>query len=301
MRFGFLLLMLVAAAASAQILPDPEFAPPIPNPTFPEGTGPHLVIDEAHENFHTADGLYLTFVNLLRRDGYLVDSLREPFSAATLAEIDILVISNAQGPQFDDERSGEARDDVPLDDFNSFSVEEAQALLSWVYAGGSLMLIADHADWPAAASRIWEPLGIEWSNTWVTDGPEDARTGNLLFRKVDGTLAEHPVTEGIEQLADFAGSALRVPDGDVELLRLSPHATGRRRRGGDYPLEDLGGWSRGALLERGQGRIAVFAEASMFTAQIRGEARRPMGMNTEEARDNAQFTLNVVRWLAHVD
>ncbi len=296
----FLAGALLATPISAQFLPDLDFEPPIDHPAFEEGAGPRLVIDEAHSNFHTADGLYLTFANLMRRDGYRVSSLHEPFSAKSLAGVDILVIGNAQGPQFKDQLSGEAKDDIALADLNSFTKAEAAALETWVRRGGSLMLIADHADWPAAASRLWEPYGIEWSNTWVTDGPDGARTGNLLFRKSDGTLAEHPVTEGVEQVADFAGSALRVPDGDVALLHLSPLATGVRRRGGDAPVEDVGGWLRGALLERGQGRIAVFAEASMFSAQVRGKERWPMGMNAPEAKDNAQFALNVVRWLARV-
>ncbi|MCH7766830.1 MAG: hypothetical protein IH916_09770, partial [Acidobacteria bacterium] len=39
-------------------------------------------------------------------------------------------------------------------------------------------------------------------------------------------------------------------------------------------------------------------EAAMCTAQVSGPERRPMGMNHPKAPQNAQFCLNVVRWLS---
>jgi len=48
----------------------------------------------------------------------------------------------------------------------------------------------------------------------------------------------------------------------------------------------------------GRGRVAVFGEAAMFTAQVSGPERRPMGMNTPTAAQNPQFLLNVMHWLA---
>jgi hypothetical protein len=56
--------------------------------------------------------------------------------------------------------------------------------------------------------------------------------------------------------------------------------------------------SHGALLTFGKGRVAVFGEAAMFTAQVSGEQRRPMGMNMPTAAQNPQFLLNVMRWLS---
>jgi hypothetical protein len=57
------------------------------------------------------------------------------------------------------------------------------------------------------------------------------------------------------------------------------------------------GMQQGAVLQHGKGRVAVFGEAAMFTAQVAGPARNPMGMNDPVARQNAQFLLNVVHWL----
>jgi hypothetical protein len=39
---------------------------------------------------------------------------------------------------------------------------------------------------------------------------------------------------------------------------------------------------QGALLKFGKGRVAVFGEAALFSAQVAGPARFPMGMNDPE-------------------
>ena len=54
---------------------------------------------------------------------------------------------------------------------------------------------------------------------------------------------------------------------------------------------------QGALLEIGQGRVAVFGEAAMFTAQLAGPQAVPMGLNAPGAEQNKQFALNVIHWL----
>jgi hypothetical protein len=58
------------------------------------------------------------------------------------------------------------------------------------------------------------------------------------------------------------------------------------------------GLLQGAVLSHGRGRVAVFGEAAMFSAQLAGPNRNPMGMNAPHARQNPQFLLTVVHWLA---
>jgi hypothetical protein len=60
------------------------------------------------------------------------------------------------------------------------------------------------------------------------------------------------------------------------------------------------GMLQGVVLTHGRGRVAVFGEAAMFSAQIAGPQRRPMGMNDPAAPQNAQFLLNVLHWLSGV-
>ena len=49
-----------------------------------------------------------------------------------------------------------------------------------------------------------------------------------------------------------------------------------------------------------RGRIAVFGDATMFSAQLKGDGTR-MGMNSDEGVHNLQFLLNVMHWLVGHD
>ena len=64
-------------------------------------------------------------------------------------------------------------------------------------------------------------------------------------------------------------------------------------------LDVLAAYADGRLryLNHG-GRVAVFGEAAMFTAQLAGPNAAPMGMNAPIAGQNARFALHVMRWLA---
>jgi hypothetical protein len=57
------------------------------------------------------------------------------------------------------------------------------------------------------------------------------------------------------------------------------------------------GWSQGAYKKYGKGRIVVFGEAAMFSAQLAGENKAKMGMNNEVAPENYQLLLNIIHWL----
>ena len=50
----------------------------------------------------------------------------------------------------------------------------------------------------------------------------------------------------------------------------------------------------------GAGRLAVFGEAGMFTAQLAGDNKRKMGMTAPGAEENYQFLLNVMHWLTEL-
>jgi hypothetical protein len=63
------------------------------------------------------------------------------------------------------------------------------------------------------------------------------------------------------------------------------------------PAIGAGGMQQGAALQFGKGRVAVFGEAAMFSAQTVGPSRSPMGMNDPDAAQNAKFLLNVMHWL----
>ena len=181
------ILMLAAAGSSlAQQVPDLKYNPPIPRPAYASGMGPRVAIDEAHHNFHTADGRYRPFAELLRRDGYRVAGLGKPLSAESLKALDVLVIANALH-----ERNEE---DWSLPTPSAFSVGEIAAVHAWVEKGGSLFLIADHMPFPGAAGELAMAFGVVFSNGYAKLGQEQSGAMDI-FEHGTG-LKESAVTLG---------------------------------------------------------------------------------------------------------
>ena len=288
------LLVVVAYLTSgifAQQVPDTAFAPPIPNPMYRSGHGPVVLLDEAHTNFHTADGRYLPFATLLRRDGYDVRASKLAFSKASLKDAKILVIANAQAES----------------NKSAFTDEEVRAVSDWVKAGGSLFLIVDHKPFPEAADNLAKAFGVRFHNGYAID--PNVQGAAMLFKSADGSLKAHAITNGrtdsekVDSVATFTGSAFQV-DGDAQpLLVLGPSVVSIIPSGAgpvtnDTPRVPVGGWYQGATMRSGKGRIAVFGEAAMFSAQLAGPEKRQMGMNNPIASKNPQFLLNVMHWLS---
>ena len=288
-----------AAPAAAQQLADTAFNPPIARPAYAEGRGPGVLIDEAHNNFHTADGRYLAFARLLRRDGYVVRPNKAPLTKAVLDGARILVIANALH-----ERN---REEWDLPNPTAFSAEEITAIREWVAAGGSLLLIADHMPFPGAIDHLAAAFGVFFVNGFAQDSTRD--DGTVVFRRSGASLGSHAITNGraagerVDSVSSFTGSAFRtivpvdtlmrlppttlvlMPNVAWQFSRLTPRLAGA-------------GMLQGAVLTHGRGRVAVFGEAAMFSAQVAGPQRNPMGMNNPTAPQNARFLLNVLHWLS---
>jgi len=60
------------------------------------------------------------------------------------------------------------------------------------------------------------------------------------------------------------------------------------------PIE---GWSQRAYIKSGGGRMVMFGEAAMFTAQLAGPAKTRVGMNSDYAEENYRLLLNIIHWL----
>jgi hypothetical protein len=266
------------------------------NPAFPEGKGPVVLVDEAHNNFHTAVGTYLPFAKLLEQDGYVVRRAKEKISAGFLSPATIYVIADAQPP-------------FKVGDPPTFSKEEIQILNDWVKKGGALFVITDHMPDPGAIADLASSFGIEVSNGYVMQGPPPGRPGPTLFQKNDGSLANHLLTQGrgpeeeVHRVATFAGSAFRCQDDFQPVLILGngfrswiPKEYNKFPPG--TPNIDVSGWYQGGVRTYGEGRIAFFAEAAMFTAQVFDNGRIKAGMNHPLGEDNAHLLLNVVHWLS---
>lgn len=293
---------------AAQQVPDRAFRPPVANPAYAESKGPVVCLDEAHANFHTLDNRFWAFGELLRRDGYAVRALRAKFERGSLAQCHILVISNAQP-------SGASWDSYPYPTPAAFTAEEVAATHSWVRTGGSLLLIADHMPLAGAAANLAAAFGVTFTNGFAVDGfsAESERDAAFakptIFRRADETLRAHAIVRGrdarepVTHVRTFTGQAFRAPATAEPLLVLPASFIALMPEkawqfGPNTPRISVGGWLQGAVMRVESGRAAFFGEAAMFSAQVTGAERRPMGMNAPQAEQNFQFVLNVIHWLS---
>jgi len=307
--------MAVAIAGSrleAQQVPDTTFRPPVRRPAYPPGVGPVLCLDEAHHNFHTLDHRFLAFGALARRDGFRVVPNRARFEFDPLSRCRILVISNAQP-------TDSSWDTYPAPTPSAFAKDEIKAVREWVEQGGALLLIADHMPLAGAAAQLAGGFGISFTDGFAVAGFEGGEVERqaafsqpTLFTPGDGTLRPHPIvrgrdsTERVTQVRSFTGQAFRVVAGKAAPVLILPESFVSLepriawKFGPDTKTRPVGGWLQGATMRVGAGRVAFFGEAAMFSAQLGGPEKRPMGMNAPGAEQNPQFVLNVLHWLARI-
>ena len=112
-------------------------------------------------------------------------------------------------------------------------------------------------------------------------------------------------SERITAIATFVGTAFEAPQ-DARPIIAFPAGYFIYECGlpcpGVVAKHDAKGYLQGAVRAVGKGRIAVFAEAAMFSAQIIPSFTPPFrfGFNVPGAEQNRQFVLNLVRWLTGV-
>lgn len=309
---GTLCLQLLACSDSAQQA-DADFKPLNMVKQFSIQNSPVVFVDAAHNNFLTLSGRYAPFGQVLKSAGYTVNASNSRFTLAHLNRADILVIANA----LDKKRSNWAPPYTA-----AFTANEVVNLKQWVLEGGSLFLVADHAPFPAVISKLAEEFGIEFSNGHVSDA---------VFRVKNQTLREHDITcptveqkqtvyasrllidglgvnesaKCITQVRTFGGSAFQVPDHAISLLTLHPNAVSLVPKipfqvNADTPKLAIGGWSQGAVMEVGKGRVAIFSEGMMFSSQRDLKTNKVYGLRSQGAEQNERFLLNVMSWLSHV-
>jgi len=298
MRFFVIVLLLsMCNTMFAQQMADTLYRPPLPKPEYQIGHGPMVFIDEGHHNFHTKNGRYKAFSNLLERDGYIVKEYKGEFLQEKLKQGNILVISNALN-----ERNVS---DWFLPTPSAFSKTEIATLENWVTNGGSLFLIADHMPMGGAAQDLAAAFDIEFTNGFVFD---TIARGPSVFTKKEGTLLKNKITNGrdstesVEKIVSFTGQGFRIPEKAEPILVLDDRymnflpdtAWVFSEKTKRIPMK---GWSQGAYMSYGKGRVVVFGEAAMFSAQIAGPNKIKMGMNNPIAPENYQLLLNIIHWL----
>jgi hypothetical protein len=293
-------LMLTIGAAAQQVA-DPDFDTHVEKPAYKE-KHPKVLFDEAHNNFHTSTGRYKPFADLITSDGYSVTPNKQKLSKETLAGFDVLVISNALGaPQMNSPEAGNS----------AFTDDECDAIRDWVRAGGSLLLIADHAPMGAAAERLSLRFGVEMSKGFTADPSnydiESDNEGFIKYNRENNGLGTHPILDGrnpserISRIIAFTGQSLKGPKDSVPFMKLSDTAIDAviQIDGTVVSRNSAAGRAQGIALKVGKGRVVVLAEAAMMSAQVIGPQKVKFGMN-KPGTDNRQLALNIMHWLSHL-
>jgi len=301
MKKIFFYLLIITGISFAQQIGDPDFNPPIFNPAYSLGEGSHIYIDEAHNNFHTMDGRYKPFAELLVKDGYVIKPLKDTIRQNSLNDADILVISNSLNIR--------NTQDWTMPTPSAFTKYEIKNIVEWVENGGSLFLIADHMPFPGAAHDLAKEFGFELNNGFAIDTTTGGEPD--LFTLKDTTLGENFITNGrnklekVDSIYSFTGEAFQIPEDAVPVLILNnnfislmPDTAWNFKK--DTPQISVAGWSQGAVKKFGKGKVAIWGEAAMFSAQIAGENKVKVGMNSPKARHNYQLLLNIIHWLDNI-
>lgn len=367
---------------------DQNYVPP--TPYKPYSTETVVYIDAAHNNFHTKDQRFKPFADLLRTDGFKVESFTEKFTRENLADVKVLVISNPAN----DANHPEPKWVSPI--LSAFTPEEIDVIVEWVGNGGSLLLIADHYPFPGATADLAARFGFTLDNGYNFDpeyytilkerffqlpvvdnimqgkaNPNDASVNQQIMIQASGLFvalgaeintlrfwnSSDPKSESDYQKGDgklkplaflqegagsqndtsvpyvttFTGHSfsaeelpgmklhplLRFGDGPFTVLTEAQDAyfgkdsnssnqqtlvsllTTKELPSFVVPVVDATQKLQAAIVEHGKGKVAMFGEAGMFTAQIAADGSTKMGMNSDLASHNWKFVLNLMRYLDH--
>jgi hypothetical protein len=313
---AWVLVTLVAAAAVTVWLAwprqdaDPGFDARVRHATY-VSWHPRVLVDEAHYNVCTAGGCYRPLADLLRNDGYLVESNRRAIQPDVLTGYHVLIIANALGlggamQAIANNLRLERGFDLTT---SAFSDAECDWIADWVRAGGSLLLVADHAPAGRAAARLAGRFNVGMTNWYAEDAQHhDPETGNpafLVFTRENGLLLDHAITRGrageerINKVITFTGQALVPPADAVAFLEFASSAREYPYRRSTVPEgRSAAGLSQALALQVGRGRVVVLGEAAVITSEVVPMARQTLflGMGRPGC-DNRQLALNIAHWL----
>lgn len=292
----FIVLILINVPIQLQA-PDYTYNFKIESPSYPLGKGSVIYFDEAHNNIHTLKDRLLITGKLLEEDGYIVKPFKKNISTKVLLnDCNILIISNALNDNNIHNWSNPT--------FSAFTDKEIENIKNWVNEGGSLLLIIDHMPLPGAAYKLAKEFGFELRNGHAKPKPWKE---NYFYRK-DNTLTDNIITNGrdknerIDSILAFDGSGFIIPDDAISMLTFDStyfqwdpqHAWDL----GSVEPYSISGFSQGAFKEYGKGKIVIYGEAMMFTAQLgAGLSWIKLGMNSAKCPNNYKLFLNTIHWL----
>ncbi|HWO89633.1 MAG TPA: hypothetical protein VNL98_10845 [Gemmatimonadales bacterium] len=300
-------IFLATSYASGQQVNDARFHFANPRPAFPQGEGPSICFDEAHHNSHTLSQLYAPFASILRSDGFRVSRLSRSLSSEALDTCHILVLGSGRA------RSAQSAEFWSYPHPSAYTREEVDAVVRWVRSGGALLFIWDHPPAAGAAAGLANLLGVQVLDAWADATPRGAYPE--VFRRTDGLFADHVILRGrspMERIDSVAthGAGAFFPSRSIQpVLVYGGEASAWVRLGdlgqgipdipeAEWPRFDIQGWLLAGTREWDQGRIVFLGDSTACPAQLYGSESTPIAMSHPSGRQNAQFCLNLVRWLA---
>lgn len=257
---------------------------------------PRVLIDAAHNNvFATSTNRIEPLAQLLRADGFVLDTTHNSFTRESLVGSDVLVIFTATGQV------------TQATVTPAFAPQELDAVHDWIVDGGAMLFCLDHFPFVTSGRQLAERFGVEVFPGYVADSLNsdsthgDSRTP-VYSRSNGGLSSDHAIVRGrnpqerLERVAVFGGLSLTGPAGSSVLLRVASSAVNLGDRG--QRGEALGA-AQAIALTPGRGRVVITADCTMWTAQLAGAGGAPLQLGMAR-RDlgNRQFALNVARWLS---
>ena len=294
----FLIAFLIADVSFTQQRADNIIVSEIENPRFEKGKGARILIDQSHHNFHQLNGRFKPFADLMTNDGYQLDSI---IDVKKILKNDVLVISNP----INQKNIRNWRQPI----YNAFSEEDIRFIKNWVKKGGRLLLIADHMPFSGATNKLANAFGFDFCDGFAYQQKEDRNAPDIFSinnnRFLNTVISDGTIGEKIDNITTFTGSSFSIPKKAKGILKfkkedycLAPEIAWRFND--DTPSSDLENNYQGAILEFGKGKIAVFGEAAMFTAQTitNDSVTYKFGFHSEQAPNNIQFIRNLIYWLS---
>lgn len=296
-KLVFLLLFMPMAILAQQQYADTLYRPELLAPAYPLNQGPTVCIDQAHHNFHTKDGRYRPFAELVTRDGYRVVASDQKFNAESIESFDILVIANAMN------EINTTQWYKPI--YPAFTDIEIRAVHDWVMNGGSLFLIADHMPMAGGAANLAKAFGYQFNDGFATDSTQ---VGPDLFTLSNGQLESNEITNRdgmqLDSIMTFTGQVFDIPESAHPILKggttwVSYQPDTAWQIDINTPWIKADTLYQGAYQRYGKGKLVVFGEAAMFSAQIAEVNGRTFkaGMNRPGAENNHKLLLNIIHWL----
>jgi hypothetical protein len=300
--YVFSIFLISSFQLNAQQVVDSSFIYNIKNPVYSINKGPVIFIDEYHNNDMSLNNRMFPLIEVLKKDGYRIKPFKDSLKESALDNIEILVIIGALHKK--------NINNWKLPTPSAFSDDEIDILLSWINKGGNLLLVADHMPFPGAVKKLSSRLGVEWNNGFVIDS---INWGMSTFSKRDGTLKNHSLINGrypdenVNWVATYYGSGFKLKDSTITGLFsfdnpdiVSYQTQEAWKMYSDTPTIPSDQLFQAAVMKRGKGRVALVGEASLFSAQLVGEDKNPVGINYPNKNQNLQFILNLFHWLSRV-